>query len=63
MTIVFFQDFIDRNEIPEAGQSSRRNLLRDIGGDDDFEMDAGHRGLDMSRQAREDADLGQIAAE
>ncbi|EGG10140.1 uncharacterized protein MELLADRAFT_115567 [Melampsora larici-populina 98AG31] len=56
-------DFIDRNEIPEAGQSSRRNLLRDIGGDDDFEMDAGHRGLDMSRQAREDADLGQIAAD
>jgi hypothetical protein len=54
------QDFIDRNEIPEADRSSRRNLLRDITGDD---IDAGHRGLDMTRQVREDADLGQIAQE
>ncbi|PLW52216.1 hypothetical protein PCANC_02297 [Puccinia coronata f. sp. avenae] len=51
-------DFIDRNEIPEGDRSSRRNLLRDITGDD---MDTGHRGLDMTRQVREDADLGQIA--
>ncbi|OAV91011.1 hypothetical protein PTTG_04800 [Puccinia triticina 1-1 BBBD Race 1] len=51
-------DFIDRNEIPESDRSSRRNLLRDITGDD---IDAGHRGLDMTRQVREDADLGQIA--
>lgn len=51
-------DFIDRNEVPDADRSSRRNLLRDITGDD---LDAGHRGLDMSRHAREDADLGQIA--
>ncbi|KNZ47989.1 hypothetical protein VP01_599g7 [Puccinia sorghi] len=51
-------DFIDRSEIPEADRSSRRNLLRDITGDD---LDAGHRGLDMTRQVREDADLGQIA--
>jgi hypothetical protein len=26
-------------------------------------MDTGHRGLDMTRQVREDADLGQIAQE
>ncbi|KAH9468034.1 hypothetical protein Pst134EA_011655 [Puccinia striiformis f. sp. tritici] len=51
-------DFIDRNEIPEGDRSSRRNLLRDITGDD---IDNGHRGLDMTRQVREDADLGQIA--
>ncbi|KAI8456704.1 hypothetical protein BY996DRAFT_8441431 [Phakopsora pachyrhizi] len=54
-------DFIDRNEIPETDRSNRRNLLRDITGDDAYEVSTGHRGLDMSRQAREDADLGQIA--
>ncbi|MBW0463912.1 hypothetical protein O181_003627 [Austropuccinia psidii MF-1] len=56
-------DFIDRNEISEADRTARRNLLRDISGDDDYDINAGHRGLDMTRQAREDADLGQIAAD